>query len=131
MMILHGQAVMRGARTGLVGVDMPFGSYEADPHEADVNATRGLKETGAQAIKLESGPTVPETIAYLDPPRRARDGPRGLFGPSRCWWTAASAPRAAPTPNAASVLDEGQGHRRGGRPSAWWSRVWPRAWPAT
>jgi 3-methyl-2-oxobutanoate hydroxymethyltransferase len=65
MMILHGQAVMRGARKALVVVDMPFGSYEADPHEAYVNATRVLKETGAQAIKLESGPTVPETIAYL------------------------------------------------------------------
>jgi 3-methyl-2-oxobutanoate hydroxymethyltransferase len=65
MMILHGQAVMRGARKALVVVDMPFGSYEADPHEAYVNATRVLKETGAQAIKLESGPTVPETIGYL------------------------------------------------------------------
>src|ERR1700755_2116692 len=65
MMIMHGQAVMRGARKALVVVDMPFGSYEADPHEAYVNATRVLKETGAQAIKLESGPTVPETIAYL------------------------------------------------------------------
>jgi 3-methyl-2-oxobutanoate hydroxymethyltransferase len=65
MMILHGQAVMRGAKRALVAVDMPFGSYEADPHEAYVNATRVLKETGAQAIKLESGPTVPETIAYL------------------------------------------------------------------
>lgn len=65
MMILHGQAVMRGARRAMVVIDMPFGSYEADPHEAYVNAARVLKETGAQAIKLESGPTVPETIAYL------------------------------------------------------------------
>src|ERR1700742_1805415 len=47
MMILHGQAVMRGAKKALVVVDMPFGSYEADPHEAYVNATRVLKETGA------------------------------------------------------------------------------------
>jgi 3-methyl-2-oxobutanoate hydroxymethyltransferase len=65
MMILHGQAVMRGARRAMVVVDMPFGSYEGDPQAAYANAARVLKETGAQAVKLESGPTVPETIAYL------------------------------------------------------------------
>src|ERR1700743_847419 len=47
MMILHSQAVMRGAKRAMVVIDMPFGSYEADPHEAYVNATRVLKETGA------------------------------------------------------------------------------------
>jgi len=65
MMILHGQAVMRGARHALVVVDMPFGSYEAGPQQAFENAARVLKETGAQAIKVESGPTIAETIAYL------------------------------------------------------------------
>jgi 3-methyl-2-oxobutanoate hydroxymethyltransferase len=44
---------------------MPFGSYEADAASAYNNAARILKETGAQAVKLESGPTVAETIAYL------------------------------------------------------------------
>jgi 3-methyl-2-oxobutanoate hydroxymethyltransferase len=65
MMILHGQAVMRGARRAMVVVDMPFGSYEGDVASAYANAARVLKETGAHAVKLESGPTVPETIAYL------------------------------------------------------------------
>jgi 3-methyl-2-oxobutanoate hydroxymethyltransferase len=65
MMILHGQAVMRTARRALVVIDMPFGSYEASPQQAFENATRVLKETGAQAVKVESGPTVAETIAYL------------------------------------------------------------------
>ena len=65
MMILHGQAVMRGARRAMVVVDMPFGSYEASPEQAYANAARVMKETGAQAVKVESGPTVPETIAYL------------------------------------------------------------------
>jgi 3-methyl-2-oxobutanoate hydroxymethyltransferase len=65
MMILHGQAVVRGSRKALVVVDMPFGSYEAGHETAYAHAARILKETGAQAVKLESGPTVAETIAYL------------------------------------------------------------------
>ena len=65
MMILHGQAVMRGARRAMVVVDMPFGSYEGGKEVAYDNCARVMKETGAQAVKLESGTTVPETIAYL------------------------------------------------------------------
>ena len=65
MMILHGQAVMRGARKAMVVVDMPFGSYEGSAETAYDNAARIMKETGAQAVKVESGPTVPDTIHYM------------------------------------------------------------------
>lgn len=65
MMILHGQAVMRAAKRAMVVVDMPFGSYEGAPEEAYANAARLMKETGAQAVKVESGPTVAATIEYL------------------------------------------------------------------
>jgi 3-methyl-2-oxobutanoate hydroxymethyltransferase len=65
MMILHGQAVMRGSRRALVVVDMPFGAYEGPAELAYANAVRLMKETGAQAVKVESGPTVPATIEYL------------------------------------------------------------------
>ena len=65
MMILHGQAVMRGSRRAMVVIDMPFGSYEGDPETAYANAARVLKETGAQGVKVESGPTVARTIEYL------------------------------------------------------------------
>jgi len=65
MMILHGQAVMRASRRAMVVVDMPFGSYEGQKELAYANAARILKETGCQAVKVESGPTIPETIAYL------------------------------------------------------------------
>ncbi|MFN4040455.1 MAG: 3-methyl-2-oxobutanoate hydroxymethyltransferase [Brevundimonas sp.] len=65
MMILHGQAVMRGSKRAMVVVDMPFGSYEGGREVAYDNCARVMKGTGAQAVKLESGPTVPETIAYL------------------------------------------------------------------
>jgi 3-methyl-2-oxobutanoate hydroxymethyltransferase len=65
MMILHAQAVMRGSRRAMVVVDLPFGAYEGDPREAYANAARVMKETGAQGVKVESGPTVPDTIRYL------------------------------------------------------------------
>ncbi|MFZ4603615.1 MAG: 3-methyl-2-oxobutanoate hydroxymethyltransferase [Caulobacterales bacterium] len=65
MMILHGQAVMRGADRAMVVVDMPFGSYEAGPETAYANAARLLKETGCQAVKVESGPEVAGTVEYL------------------------------------------------------------------
>jgi 3-methyl-2-oxobutanoate hydroxymethyltransferase len=65
MMILHGQAVMRGSKKALVVVDMPFGSYEGGPELAYANAVRVLKETGCHAIKVESSPAVAATIEYL------------------------------------------------------------------
>jgi 3-methyl-2-oxobutanoate hydroxymethyltransferase len=65
MMIMHGQAVMRGSRRAMVVIDMPFGSYEGGKELAYQNCARVMKETGAQGVKVESGPTVAETIAYL------------------------------------------------------------------
>jgi 3-methyl-2-oxobutanoate hydroxymethyltransferase len=65
MMILHAQAVMRGSSKAMVVVDMPFGSYEGSHETAYASACRVMKETGAGGIKLESGATVPATIAYL------------------------------------------------------------------
>lgn len=65
MMILHGQAVMRGSRKAMVVIDLPFGSYEGSLEEAYANAARIMKETGCQAVKVEAGETVAETIAYL------------------------------------------------------------------
>lgn len=65
MMILHGQAVMRGARRALVVVDMPFGSCEGAPEVAFANAVRVLQETGAQAVKIECAPAVLGNVRYL------------------------------------------------------------------
>ena len=65
MMILHGQAVMRTARQAMVVIDMPFGSYEGAPEAAYANAARLMKETGAQAVKVEAGPAIVATIDYL------------------------------------------------------------------
>ncbi len=65
MMILQGQAVMRGSRRALVVVDMPFGSYEENRETAFRSAARILKETGCGAIKLEGGVRMAETIRFL------------------------------------------------------------------
>ena len=65
MMILHGQAVMRGSRRAMVVVDLPFGSYEGSAETAYQNAARVMKETGCNAVKVEAGPTVAENIAYM------------------------------------------------------------------
>jgi 3-methyl-2-oxobutanoate hydroxymethyltransferase len=65
MMILHGQAVMRGSRRAMVVVDMPFGSYEGAAETAYENAARIMKETGAQAVKVEAGASIVGNIQYL------------------------------------------------------------------
>jgi 3-methyl-2-oxobutanoate hydroxymethyltransferase len=65
MMILHAQAVMRGSSRAMVVVDLPFGAYEASPQQAFAAACRVMKETGAQGVKVESGPTVPDSIHYM------------------------------------------------------------------
>lgn len=65
MMILHGKAVMRGAKRALVAVDLPFGSYEESPEIAFRNASRVMQETGCGAVKLEGGMRMAQTIRYL------------------------------------------------------------------
>jgi 3-methyl-2-oxobutanoate hydroxymethyltransferase len=65
MMVLQGQAVMRGSKRALVVVDMPFGSYEQSKEQAFASCVRVLKETGCGAVKLEGGRRMAETIAFL------------------------------------------------------------------
>jgi len=65
MMILQGQAVMRGSKRALVVVDLPFGSYEESPQAAFRSATRVMKETGCGAVKMEGGVHMAETVRFL------------------------------------------------------------------
>ena len=65
LMCAHGAAVVRGSWHSLVGVDMPFGSYEASPETAFANASRILKETGCAAVKMEGGEAMAPTIDFL------------------------------------------------------------------
>ncbi|GJJ16490.1 3-methyl-2-oxobutanoate hydroxymethyltransferase [Mycolicibacterium mageritense] len=59
------RAVVKGAPHALVVADLPFGSYESSPTQALATATRFMKETGAQAVKLEGGERMADQIAAL------------------------------------------------------------------
>ncbi|MFB2594957.1 3-methyl-2-oxobutanoate hydroxymethyltransferase [Paracoccus sp. p4-l81] len=65
MMVMHGQAVMRGSDRALVVIDLPFGSYEESPEQAFATASAVLRDTGAGAVKLEGGAHMAPTIAFL------------------------------------------------------------------
>ena len=54
-MLHHVRAVRRGVKDGLLVADMPYGSYHATTDEAVHNATRFIKEGGAEAVKMEGG----------------------------------------------------------------------------
>lgn len=64
-MIHHTKAVCRGVRRAMVVADMPFMSYQASMEAALVNAGRFLKETDAQAVKLEGGREIAEKVRQM------------------------------------------------------------------
>ena len=62
MMIVHAAAVTRGAPTAFVIGDMPFLSYQVCKEEAVRNAGRFMQEAGTDAVKLEGGAVMAETV---------------------------------------------------------------------
>ena len=65
MMIAHGAAVVRASERACVVVDLPFGSYQESKEAAFRASARVMAETGAQAVKLEGGLEMAETVAFL------------------------------------------------------------------
>jgi 3-methyl-2-oxobutanoate hydroxymethyltransferase len=61
-MIYHASSVMRAVNRSLVVVDMPFGTYQGDSKEALHSAIRIMKESGANAVKMEGGEEIVESI---------------------------------------------------------------------
>lgn len=61
-MIYHASSVMRAVNRALVVVDLPFGSYQGNSKEALHSAIRIMKESGANAVKLEGGKEITESI---------------------------------------------------------------------
>lgn len=63
--IHHARAVVRGSKRALVVADMPFGSFQVSPEDTMRNAARIMKESGAQAVKLEGGVRVAASVRQL------------------------------------------------------------------
>ena len=61
-MIYHASSVVRAVKRALIVVDMPFGTYQGNSKEALFSAIRIMKESGADAVKLEGGKEVLESV---------------------------------------------------------------------
>jgi 3-methyl-2-oxobutanoate hydroxymethyltransferase len=64
-MVYHASLVRRGVERALVVADLPFMSYQVNSDEALRNAGRMVKEAGAEAVKLEGGRVVAETVRRI------------------------------------------------------------------
>jgi 3-methyl-2-oxobutanoate hydroxymethyltransferase len=64
-MLHHTRAVRRGVKRALLVGDMPFGSYHLDTEEALRNASRFIKEAGAEAVKVEGGEKRAELVRHM------------------------------------------------------------------
>lgn len=64
-MIHHTRAVARGIKKALLIIDMPFMSYQESIEQAKRNAGRMFKESGAEAVKLEGGVAMHDTIKAI------------------------------------------------------------------
>ena len=64
-MIVYGRTVARAVKRAMVIVDMPFGTYQGDPMDAQRNAVRIMQETGADGVKLEGGREMRAAIEMI------------------------------------------------------------------
>lgn len=65
MMLMHCQAVKRGAKRALLIGDLPFMSYQVSAEQARMNAGRIIAEGHMDAVKLEGGRHIAETVASI------------------------------------------------------------------
>ncbi|MDE6652876.1 MAG: 3-methyl-2-oxobutanoate hydroxymethyltransferase [Muribaculaceae bacterium] len=64
-MIYHAKSVIKGVQRALVVCDMPFGTYQGNPIEALASAIRIMKESHAEAVKIEGGEEIRESIERI------------------------------------------------------------------
>lgn len=64
-MIWYAKSVVKGVKRALVVTDMPFGSYQGNSKEALSSAIRIMKESGSEAVKIEGGSEVRESIERI------------------------------------------------------------------
>ncbi len=65
MMIYHGRSVARAVNRALVVVDLPFGTYQGNSKVALESAIRIMKETEADAVKMEGGAEIMESVQRI------------------------------------------------------------------
>ena len=65
MMIDHGKAVVKTTKKSLVAIDLPFGTYESSKEKAFATAAKLISKTEANAVKIEGGIELAETIKFL------------------------------------------------------------------
>jgi 3-methyl-2-oxobutanoate hydroxymethyltransferase len=64
-MIYHATSVVRAVERAMVVVDLPFGTYQGDSYNALKSAIRIMKESGAEAVKLEGGREIVESVERI------------------------------------------------------------------
>ena len=64
-MIYHASSVVKGTKRALVVCDMPFGTYQGNSIEALASAIRIMKESNAEAVKLEGGEDIIESVKRI------------------------------------------------------------------
>ena len=64
-MIYHAKSVMKAVKRALVVVDLPFGTYQGNSKEALASAVRIMKESHAEAVKLEGGAEIKESVERI------------------------------------------------------------------
>lgn len=64
-MIYHAKSVVKGVKRALVVCDMPFGTYQGNSKEALANAVRIMKESHAEAVKIEGGSEIRESVERI------------------------------------------------------------------
>lgn len=64
-MIYHAKSVIKGTQRALVVCDMPFGTYQGNSLEALASAVRIMKESHAEAVKMEGGSEIRESIEKI------------------------------------------------------------------
>ncbi len=64
-MIYHASSVVRAVKRALVVVDLPFGTYQGNSKEALTSAIRIMKESGADAVKMEGGTEIKESVERI------------------------------------------------------------------
>ncbi len=64
-MIYHAKSVVKAVNRALVVCDMPFGSYQVNAAEGVSNAIRIMKESGCDALKLEGGEEIIDTVKRI------------------------------------------------------------------